>query len=200
MNRNAAIAEIEWYHRLVKNKIREWGLELNKDARDLLLSNMEEIAERHDRLQFKEWKEGYYIGELDEEGLRNGFGITTHTTKNRNRWVMQAGEWHEDKAQGWHTLYDSDCPEPKHFLALLKFKGERKSETGTIEFSISEYGSNFTKRKYRRYAGFSWTTLVVGLSIVFFILFFFTRRIRLSLIGCGVVAVLYTIGALREKQ
>jgi hypothetical protein len=200
MNRNAAIAEIEWYHKLVKAKIREWGLQLNKDARDLLLSNMEEVAERGEKLQFKEWKEGYYIGELDEEGMRNGFGITTHTTKNRNRWVMQAGEWHEDRAQGWHTLYDSDCPEPKHFLALLKFKGERKSETGTIEFSISEYGSNFTKRKYRRYAGFSWTTLVVGLSIVFFILFFFTRRIRLSLIGCGVVAVLYTIGALREKQ
>jgi hypothetical protein len=41
---------------------------------------------------------------------------------------------------------------------------------------------------------------VVGLMIVFTILFFFTRRIRLSLLGCIVIAVFYTIGALREKQ
>ncbi|MBQ2374842.1 MAG: hypothetical protein II299_07010 [Alistipes sp.] len=200
MDYKTAITEVEWYHTLVKRKIREWGLELNKDARDLLLGNMEEIAERHDKLQFKALKDGYYIGELDEEGLRNGFGITTHTTKNRNRWVMQAGEWHEDLAQGWHTLYDSDCPEAKHFLALVKFKGERKSENGKIEFSIAEYGSNFTPRKYRRYSGFSWSTLVVGLSIVFFALFFITRRVRLSLIGCAAVAIFYTIGALRERQ
>ena len=173
---------------------------INKDARDLLLSNMEEVTERHEKLQFKTLKDGYYIGELDEEGMRNGFGITTYTTKNRNCWVMQAGEWHEDRAQGWHTLYDSDCPEAKHFLALLKFKGEKKSEAGMIEFSIAEHGSNFTKRKYRRYAGFSWTTLVVGLSIVFFMLFILTRRIRLSLLGCAIVAIFYVIGALREKQ
>ena len=42
--------------------------------------------------------------------------------------------------------------------------------------------------------------LVVGLMIVFTILFFLTRRIRLSLLGCIIIAVFYTIGALREKQ
>ena len=94
MDRNAAIKEIEWYHNLVRSKIREWGLELNQDARTLLMQNMSEVAERQDQLQFKQLKNGYYIGELDEEGLRNGYGITTHTTKNPDRWVMQAGQWH----------------------------------------------------------------------------------------------------------
>jgi hypothetical protein len=158
------------------------------------------VAEREEKLQFKQLKNGYYIGELDEEGLRNGYGITTHTTKDPDRWVMQAGQWHEDCPQEWHTFYDSDCPKSKHFLALVKFKGERKSEAGTIHFSIADYGSNFKHRPYRRYSGFSWSTLVVGLMIVFTILFFFTRRIRLSLLGCIVIAVFYTIGALREKQ
>ena len=200
MNHDRAIQEVEWYHSLVKKKIRQWGWELNTSARDLLLSNMEEISERRERLKFKPLKDGYYIGELDEDGLRNGYGITTLTTKNPNRWVMQAGEWHEERPQGWHTLYDSDCPESKHFLALVKFSGERRREAGEIEFSIADYGSNFTRRKYRRYTGFSWSTLVVGLMIVFMILFFLTRRIRLSLLGCAIVAILYTIGALREKQ
>ena len=113
---------------------------------------------------------------------------------------MQAGEWHEDCAMGWHTLYDSDCPKSKHFLALLNFKGERKSESGTVHFSIAEYGSNFKQRKYRRYAGFKWTTLVVGLIMVFIILFYLTHRIRLSLIVCAGVAIFYAIGALRERQ
>jgi hypothetical protein len=200
VDRNTAIKEIEWYRNLVRGKIREWGLELNQDARTLLMDNMNEVAERQDKLQFKQLKNGYYIGELDAEGLRNGYGITTHTTKDPDRWVMQAGEWHEDCPLEWHTLYDSDCPKSKHFLALVKFKGERKKEAGTIHFSIADYGSNFKHRPYRRYSGFSWSTLVVGLMIVFTILFFFTRRIRLSLLGCIVIAVFYTIGALREKQ
>lgn len=200
MNRDHAIEEIEWYHSLVKRKIREWGYELNSDARTLLMGNMNEIMERRESLQLKKLKHGYYIGELDEEGLRNGYGITTLTTKDPDRWVMQAGKWHEDSATGWHTLYDSDCPKSKHFLALLNFKGERKREKGTVYFSIADYGSNFKPRKYRRYEGFSWATFAVGTTIVFFILFFFTRRIRLSLIGCAVIALLYIYGALNERQ
>lgn len=200
MNYDSAIAEVDWYCSLVRNRVRCWGGELNSDARSLLIGNMLKVADRRDKLQFKQLKNAYYIGELDEEGMLDGFGIVTHTTKNPDRWVMQAGEWHEDRAQGWHTFYDSDCPKSKHFLALVKFQGERKSESGIIEFSIAEHGSNFTRRKYRRYAGFSWTTLVVGLTMVFFILFLLTRRIRLSLVGCGIVAALYAIGALRERQ
>lgn len=200
MNREAAIKEIEWYRSLVRRKIHDWGHELNRDARNLLMENLDEVAEHPERLQFKEWKGGYYIGELDEEGLRHGFGITTHTTSNPDRWVMQAGQWCEERPKGWHTLYDSDCPDSKHFLALLKFNGLRKRASGTVHFSIAEYGSNFTPRKYRRYTGFSWTTLVVGSMIMFVIFFFLTRRIRFSLMGCAVVAVLYTIGSLRERQ
>ena len=200
MDRNTAIREIEWYRNLVRGKIREWGLELNQDARTLLMDNMNEVAERKEKLQFKQLKNGYYIGELDAEGLRNGYGITTHTTKDPDRWVMQAGQWCEERPKGWHTLYDSDCPDSKHFLALLTFNGLRKRASGTVHFSIAEYGSNFTPRKYRRYTGFSWTTLVVGSMIMFVIFFFLTRRIRFSLMGCAVVAVLYTIGSLRERQ
>ena len=200
MDRDTAIKEIEWYRSLVKRKIHDWGYELNSDARSLLMDNLNEVAERQEKLQFKELKDGYYIGEVDEEGLRCGYGITTHTTANPDRWVMQAGRWYEECPMGWHTLYDSDCPKSKHFLALLKFNGNRKRAAGMIHFSIAEYGSNFTQRKYRRYTGFSWTTLVVGLMMVFVMLFFLTRRIRLSLMGCAVIAVFYTIGALRERQ
>lgn len=200
MNREQAIKEVEWYRSLVRRKIKAWGYELNSDARSLLIENLNEVIERQDRLQYKELKHGYYIGELDEEGLRNGFGITTHTTADPDRWVMQAGEWHEECPMGWHTFYDSDCPKKKHFLALVKFSGERKHEAGTIHFSIAEYVSNFNHRTYRRYAGFRWTTLAVGLMIVFMILFILTRRIRLSLIGCVVVALLYALGSPRERQ
>ena len=53
MDRNTAIREIEWYRNLVRGKIREWGLELNQDARTLLMDNMNEVAERKEKLQFK---------------------------------------------------------------------------------------------------------------------------------------------------
>lgn len=200
MNREDAIREVDWYHNLVRAKIREWGYELNRDARDLLLSNLEEVIDRREELKFKQLKSGYYIGQVDEDGLRNGYGITTHTTPNHNRWVMQAGLWHEERAEGWHTFYDSDCPKPKHFLALVKFKGERKSESGMIEFSLSDKGSNFTRRKYRRYEGFSWSTLAVGSIILFFFFFWLTRRIFISLCCVAIAAALYTIGAANERQ
>lgn len=201
MDREKAIAEIAWYRSLVRRKVREWGLSLNRDEVDLLVGNLDDIANQPlDTMQYREYKSGYYIGQVDEEGLRQGWGIMTHTTKNPDRWVMQAGSWHEERPMGSHTLYDSDSPKRKHFLASVRFSGERKRESGIIELSLSEKGVSYIRRKYRRYAGFSLSTLAVGVTFAFILTFVLTRRFRLSLIVIIGLAIFYTIGALRERQ
>ena len=90
MDREAAIAEVDWYRTLVRRRIERWGVTLPPKARAMLTENMDEVAARKSSLQFKPDREGYYIGEVDEEGLRQGYGIYTRTAKKPDRWTMQA--------------------------------------------------------------------------------------------------------------
>ena len=55
---------------------------------------------------------------------------------------MHAGFWVEGRAMGAHTLYDADCPDSRHYLAEITFKGERRRESGIIEYKLSESGIN----------------------------------------------------------
>ena len=91
MNRERAIEEVEWYRQLVIRKLRTWGRDLHPETQRLLVENMDEVATRRDVLQYKEYADGYYIGQLDEDKRRHGYGIFTRTTKIRDRWTMQAG-------------------------------------------------------------------------------------------------------------
>lgn len=200
MDRDKAIAEIDWYADLVERKIRRWGRDLMPEYRERLRGNIADVAERRDLLRFVQYADGYYIGEVDEEGLRQGYGIHTRTTADRNRWVMQAGFWQQDRPMGSHTLYDSDAPEGKHCLASVRYSGSRRRERGRIEYSLSADGFSIARRKYRRYEGFSASTMLVGLSLIYVLLLVVTRNSRIGLVCTGVVALLYLVGSLREKR
>ena len=200
MNRAGAIAEVDWYRNLVARKLRLWGGDLRADFKELLLANIDEVAEHKESLTFKEYKDGYYIGQVDEEGLRHGYGIFTRTTDKRDRWVMQAGYWQEGRAMGTHTLYDSDCPERLHYLAAMHFLGERRRERGMVEITISERGIDTRPHKYRRWEGFSLSTLLVGGMIIYVFLLATIRNAKLSLIIVGFIAALYLLGALRGRD
>ena len=200
MNKASAISEIDWYRDLVARKLRLWGGDLRADFKELLLANIDEVAERKESLTFKEYKDGYYIGQTDEDGLRHGYGIFTHTTDKHDRWTMQAGYWQEGRPMGTHTFYDADCPQSHHFLAAMHFLGERRRERGMVEVSISEKGINTRPRKYRRWEGFSLSTLVVGGLIIFVFLFALTRNVRLNLMIVGVIAAFYFFGSLRGRD
>lgn len=199
-DREAAIEEMEWYDALVRRKLRTWGRWLDRDHKRTLTDNFDALAPRREALQFIVDDEGYYIGEVDEEGLRHGFGVYTCNTIGPKRWVMQAGMWHEGRPTGPHTLYDASGPSGQHFLASVYYTGERRHERGLVQFSISDDGYNGRPRKYRRYERFSMATLAVGLAIVYMICFFLTRRMSLSLMVCAVVAFLYLIGANRRQM
>ena len=175
-DREAAIEEMEWYDALVRRKLRTWGRWLDRDHKRILTDNFDALAPRREALQFIVDDEGYYIGEVDEEGLRHGFGVYTCNTIGPKRWVMQAGMWHEGRPTGPHTLYDASGPSGQHFLASVYYTGERRHERGLVQFSISDDGYNGRPRKYRRYERFSMATLAVGLAIVYMICFFLTRR------------------------
>lgn len=200
MERDAAIAEIEWYRNLVARKLRLWGHDLRGDLQQLLLANIERVAERRETLVLKQDKLGYYIGEVDEEGLRHGYGIYTRTTDKRDRWTMQAGEWVEERAYGIHTLYEADCPDQHHYLAAIHFKGRRRSERGLIGVTLSERGIDTRARKYRRWEGFSLSTLIFGAIFIYILTLVFIRNAKLALIVVAIVAIFYTIGALRGRQ
>lgn len=200
MNREKAIEEVDWYRQLVVRKLRAWGRDLNPNIRRLLISNIDEVVAHRDALQYKEAKDGYYIGQTDEDGLRHGYGIFTHTTDKHDRWTMQAGYWQEGRPMGTHTFYDADCPQSHHFLAAMHFLGERRRERGMVEVSISERGINYRPRKYRRWEGFSLSTLVVGGLIIFVFLFALTRNVRLNLMIVGVIAAFYFFGSLRGRD
>lgn len=200
MDREAAITEVDWYRTLVLRRIERWGVTLPPKARAMLTENMDEVAARKASLQFKPDREGYYIGEVDEEGLRQGYGIYTRTAKKPDRWTMQAGRWVENCPIGTHTLYESDCPDAHHYLAAVYFSGERRKAKGTIGFSLSEAGINTKQRQYRRYEYFSLSTLAVGSAMIFVLLLAMTRNTKISLAGVIVVALLYLISYIRGRQ
>ena len=101
---------------------------------------------------------------------------------------------------GTHTLYDSDCPERLHYLAAMHFLGERRRERGMVEITISERGVDTRPHKYRRWEGFSLSTLLVGGMIIYVFLLATIRNAKLSLIIVGFIAALYLLGALRGRD
>lgn len=198
MDRAGAIAEIEWYRNLLDRRLRDWGRHLKREARERLLSKIERVQEC-DNLQFKQYDEGYYIGQLDEDGLRHGYGIYTRTTDKRDRWTMQAGEWVEERPTGSHTLYEADCPDELHYVASLYFRGRRR-ERGIVQITISSRGVDLENRKYRRWERFSLSTMVVGGLMIYIFLLAVTRNAKIGLFVVAGVFIFYLLGFVRGRR
>lgn len=198
MDRAGAIAEIEWYRNLLDRRLRDWGRHLKREARERLLSKIERVQEC-DNLQFKQYDEGYYIGQLDEDGLRHGYGIYTRTTGKRDRWTMQAGEWVEERPTGSHTLYEADCPDELHYVASLYFRGRRR-ERGIVQITISSRGIDLENRKYRRWERFSLSTMVVGGLMIYIFLLAVTRNAKIGLFVVAGVFIFYLLGFVRGRR
>ena len=198
MDRAGAIAEIEWYRNLLDRRLRDWGRHLKREARERLLSKIERVQEC-DNLQFKQYDEGYYIGQLDEDGLRHGYGIYTRTTDKRDRWTMQAGEWIEERPTGSHTLYEADCPDELHYVASLYFRGRRR-ERGIVQITISSRGVDLENRKYRRWERFSLSTMVVGGLMIYIFLLAVTRNAKIGLFVVVGVFIFYLLGFVRGRR
>ena len=198
MDRAGAIAEIEWYRNLLDRRLRDWGRHLKREARERLLSKIERVQEC-DNLQFKQYDEGYYIGQLDEDGLRHGYGIYTRTTDKRDRWTMQAGEWVEERPTGSHTLYEADCPDDLHYVASLYFRGRRR-ERGIVQITISSRGVDLENRKYRRWERFSLSTMVVGGLMIYIFLLALTRNAKIGLFVVAGVFIFYLLGFVRGRR
>jgi hypothetical protein len=113
---------------------------------------------------------------------------------------MQAGEWVEERAVGIHTLYDADCPEKHHYLAAVHFKGRRRNERGLVGVTLSERGIDTRPRKYRRWEGFSLSTLIVGAIFVYIATLVFIRNAKICLIVVAIVTILYILGCIRGRD
>lgn len=198
MDRAGAIAEIEWYRNLLDRRLRDWGRHLKREARGRLMSKIERVQACED-LQFKQYDEGYYIGQLDEDGLRHGYGIYTRTTDKRDRWTMQAGEWIEERPTGSHTLYEADCPDELHYIASLYFRGRRR-ERGIVQITISSRGVDLENRKYRRWERFSLSTMVVGGLMIYIFLLALTRNAKIGLFVVAGVFIFYLLGFVRGRR
>lgn len=198
MDRAGAIAEIEWYRNLLDRRLRDWGRHLKREARERLMSKIERVQACED-LQFKQYDEGYYIGQLDEDGLRHGYGIYTRTTDKRDRWTMQAGEWVEERPTGSHTLYEADCPDELHYIASLYFRG-RKRERGIVQITISSRGVDLENRKYRRWERFSLSTMAVGGLMIYIFLLALTRNAKIGLFVVAGVFIFYLLGFVRGRR
>lgn len=198
MDRAGAIAEIEWYRNLLDRRLRDWGRHLKREARERLMSKIERVQACED-LQFKQYDEGYYIGQLDEDGLRHGHGIYTRTTDKRDRWTMQAGEWVEERPTGSHTLYEADCPDELHYVASLYFRGRRR-ERGIVQITISSRGVDLENRKYRRWERFSLSTMAVGGLMIYIFLLALTRNAKIGLFVVAGVFIFYLLGFVRGRR
>ena len=198
MDRAGAIAEIEWYRNLLDRRLRDWGRHLKREARERLMSKIERVQACGD-LQFKQYDEGYYIGQLDEDGLRHGYGIYTRTTDKRDRWTMQAGEWVEERPTGSHTLYEADCPDELHYIASLYFRGRRR-ERGIVQITISSRGVDLENRKYRRWERFSLSTMAVGGLMIYIFLLALTRNAKIGLFVVAGVFIFYLLGFVRGRR
>lgn len=108
---------------------------------------------------------------------------------------LSAGDQADYKQQ-----YDSDCPKSRHYIAAVEFTGNRRRERGMVQYSISERGIDTRQRKYRRWEGFSLSTVIVGSAMVFLMMFAIIRNIRLAIFVVGIVLFLYLIGIWRGRQ
>ena len=151
MTREEAIKEIDWYRQLIEKRITLWGKGLSVEWHDRLVGNISDVAQRESLLELKEYDNGYYIGELNAKGQREGYGIYTLT--NGKGWIMQAGFWQKDAPMGSHTIYDAAAPAAKRMLASVHFSGRSKKERGKIELSISPRGIDSRERKFRQWEG-----------------------------------------------
>lgn len=200
MTRDKAIEEIDWYQQLIDRRIAQWGKGIAQEWRERLAGNLCDVAERKSQLQLKEYDEGYYIGELDADGRRQGYGIYTRTPRNSKGWIMQAGFWNEDAPMGSHTLYDADAPASRRMLASVNFSGKSKKERGKIEFSISPRGIDSRERKFRQWEGFSLSTMVVGLGLTYLLLMVTLHNARIAIFAVAIVGLLYAFGSLRGNR
>lgn len=200
MTRDEAIKEIDWYRQLVEKRLRQWGKGISAEWRERLSGNLSDVAERAAHLEFREYVDGYYIGEIDEEGLRQGYGVYTRTTNRNAGWTMQAGFWHEDRPMGSHTLYDADAPATNRMLASVNFSGRSKKERGKIEYSISPRGIDCRQRRFSQWEGFSLSTMVIGLGLIYLLLMVTLRNARIALFIVAIIGLLYAFGCLRGRR
>lgn len=198
MTREEAIKEIGWYRQLIEKRITLWGKGLSVEWRDRLVGNISDVAQRESLLELKEYDNGYYIGELNAKGQREGYGIYTLT--NGKGWIMQAGFWQKDAPMGSHTIYDAAAPAAKRMLASVHFSGRSKKERGKIELSISPRGIDSRERKFRQWEGFSLSTMVVGLSIIYLLLMVIVRNARVAIFIIAIIGLLYTFGCMRSRR
>jgi hypothetical protein len=198
MTREEAIKEIGWYRQLIEKRITLWGKGLSVEWSDRLVGNISDVAQRESLLELKEYDNGYYIGELNAKGQREGYGIYTLT--NGKGWIMQAGFWQKDAPMGSHTIYDAAAPAAKRMLASVHFSGRRKKERGKIELSISPRGIDSRERKFRQWEGFSLSTMVVGLSIIYLLLMVIVRNARVAIFIIALIGLLYAFGCMRGRR
>lgn len=198
MTREEAIKEIDWYRQLIEKRITLWGKGLSVEWRDRLVGNISDVAQRESLLELKEYDNGYYIGELNAKGQREGYGIYTLT--NGKGWIMQAGFWQKDAPMGSHTIYDAAAPAAKRMLASVHFSGRSKKERGKIELSISPRGIDSRERKFRQWEGFSLSTMVVGLSIIYLLLMVIVRNARVAIFIIAIIGLLYAFGCMRNRR
>ena len=198
MTREEAIKEIGWYRQLIEKRITLWGKGLSVEWRDRLVGNISDVAQRESLLELKEYDNGYYIGELNAKGQREGYGIYTLT--NGKGWIMQAGFWQKDAPMGSHTIYDAAAPAAKRILASVHFSGRSKKERGKIELSISPRGIDSRERKFQQWEGFSLSTMVVGLSIIYLLLMVIVRNARVAIFIIAIIGLLYAFGCMRGRR
>lgn len=200
MTREEAIKEIGWYRQLIEKRITLWGKGISAEWRERLTGNIDDVAERESLLNLKEYTNGYYIGELNAKGQREGYGIYTYTPPQSKGWIMQAGFWQNDAPMGSQTLYDADAPAQRRMLASVHFSGRRKKERGKIEFSISPRGIDSRERKFRQWEGFSLSTMTIGLAIIYLVLMVIIRNARVTIFIIAIVGLLYAFGCLRNNR
>lgn len=198
MTREEAIKEIGWYRQLIEKRITLWGKGLSMEWRDRLVGNISDVAQRESLLELKEYDNGYYIGELNAKGQREGYGIYTLT--NGKGWIMQAGFWQKDAPMGSHTIYDAAAPAAKRMLASVHFSGRSKKERGKIELSISPRGIDSRERKFRQWEGFSLSTMVIGLSIIYLLQMVIVRNARVAIFIIAIIGLLYAFGCMRSRR
>ena len=198
MTREEAIKEIGWYRQLIEKRITLWGKGLSVEWRDRLVGNISDVAQRESLLELKEYDNGYYIGELNAKGQREGYGIYTLT--NGKGWIVQAGFWQKDAPMGSHTIYDTAAPAAKRILASVHFSGRSKKERGKVELSISPRGIDSRERKFRQWEGFSLSTMVVGLSIIYLLLMVIVRNARVAIFIIAIIGLLYAFGCMHSRR
>lgn len=136
-----AIASIGGYLRFLSSRIDEdWGAccRVDHNYKQIVKQPYIRLMEIEDRLKVQCYSNGYYIGEVNSQNRRNGWGMYVwRQSENDPDFTIFAGYWQNNEKSGLGSYFYCEGEETDWYVACQEYSGQRNPVT---KFRLSYRG------------------------------------------------------------